>query len=427
MIEGGTPGGSALAQAAQRRATAEKLLTEAAWLEAVAADERTMAAQLSSLPPSYAVIHDLRVPGSKGNIDHVVVGPGGAFVVMTRRFDGLLAFHDGQLWAGDTSLRGDFESARVESQMLTQSLGTPVVPVIGYLGAGLPAASPTSLDGVLVCAAENLVRVVSRGSHTLLSPDKVAEAARRAVPLQNSPGSVARGEGLVPPPPGAAGLPRPAPAPATPAGGFAAPGPPPGGSPGSAGRAAKGRRSGRSEHEHIAWKRSVKFVAAIIASACLVAFAAGTLLRVLWADKPAGVETDPSALASDPSSTTIFIDNTVLVPPTSAGPSTSAVLAAIPPPVAKFVAGCPIAGKGWSMVLTWPGDVQGLARYDIEVQGPTGQWTLTASATKANPARGAIVGQQPNTKLALRITGVLIDGSRSPATTTSIITPATTC
>jgi hypothetical protein len=413
MIEGGTPGGSALAQATQRRATADKLLTEAAWLEGVAADERAMAAQLAVLPPGYAVIHDLRVPGSKGNIDHVVIGPGGAFVVMTRRFDGQLSYHDGQLWAGDASLRGDFESARVEAQLLTQSLGTPVVPVIGYLGAGLPQGAPSALDGVLVCAADLLVKVVSRGSHTNLTPDKVLEAARKAVPFQNSPGSVTRGQGQVPPPP--APLQRPAAgAPGTPAV--------------STSPDLPRRRSGRTEHEHLAWKRSVMFVAAIIASLCLVAFAAGTLLRVLWADKPSS---GPSVVAdpTDLSSTTIFITPGSLDPTADgSAPPSSVLLAAIPSPTVRILPTCPTPGQGWSLVPTWPGDVAGLDHYTMELQQPDGTWKPVGTMANANSALGAAITTQPsNTTITVRMTAVLTDGSQSPATVTQIITPAITC
>ena len=126
MIEGGNAGGSALAQANQRRATADRLIAEATWLERVANDERQMAAQLLNLPTAYSILHDLRVPGSKGNIDHVVVGPGGAFLVVTRRYAQSISYKADQLFAGDTSLRGDLDSARVESQLLTQTLGTHV-------------------------------------------------------------------------------------------------------------------------------------------------------------------------------------------------------------------------------------------------------------------------------------------------------------
>jgi hypothetical protein len=60
MIEGGTPGGSAQSQAAERRANAERLLSEATRLDATAADERSMAAHLAELPSSYT---EPRPPG----------------------------------------------------------------------------------------------------------------------------------------------------------------------------------------------------------------------------------------------------------------------------------------------------------------------------------------------------------------------------
>ena len=434
MIEGGIPGGSAFAQAAQRRATADKLLTEAAWLEAVAHDERTMASQLATLPSSYSIMHDLRVLGSKGNIDHVVIGPGGAFVVMTRRFDGQLSYHDGQLWAGDSSLKGDFESARVEAQMLTQSLGTAVVPVIGYFGAALPAAAPQALDGVLVCAAENLVRVVNRGSHTLLTPDKVLDAARRAVPLQNSPGSVARGEGAVPPPP-PGGRSQAAPA-------LAPPSPSPLGRPTGAPMAAAfasappaSASNGRVRNEHSGWRRSVTFVAALIVSMCLVAFAAGTLLRVLWADKPGvagGVDTtlNSGLSAGGESTTTIFLDPTasLVVSPTSAVTPSTSPLVAVPAPVVKFVASCPTPGNGWSMTPLWPGDVLALSAYSVELLLPDATWKSVGSmATSADTAAAVIVGQQPNFTLTVRVTALFAGGGHGPSTTAAIITPSTTC
>ncbi|MDO9176248.1 MAG: nuclease-related domain-containing protein, partial [Actinomycetota bacterium] len=117
MIEGGVAGGSALSQAAQRRATAERLVLEAQWLEALATDERAVAGQLAQLPPAYALLHDLKLPGSKGNIDHLVIGPGGAFVVVTRRCQEAITFRGGQLWSGDLSLRDLLDAARVESQL----------------------------------------------------------------------------------------------------------------------------------------------------------------------------------------------------------------------------------------------------------------------------------------------------------------------
>lgn len=192
MIEGGVAGSNALQLASQRRSTAERLATEAAWLERVAADLRLMATQLDDLPPAYAVLHDLTLPGSKGTVDHMVVGPGGAFLVVTRRYADAISFRDGQLWAGQHQLNGDLDTARVEATLMTQLLGSPVVPVLAFLDAVLPAAAPQAIDGVLVCSGATVTRVITRASHTLLTSPQVADVVERALPLLHSPGTVVR-------------------------------------------------------------------------------------------------------------------------------------------------------------------------------------------------------------------------------------------
>lgn len=40
------------------------------------------------------VLHDRRVPGTRGNIDHLVVAPAGIFVVDAKRYDGLIRVRD---------------------------------------------------------------------------------------------------------------------------------------------------------------------------------------------------------------------------------------------------------------------------------------------------------------------------------------------
>jgi len=192
VIEGGVAGSNALQLASQRRSTAERLATEAAWLERVAADLRLMAGQLDNLPPAYAVLHDLTLPGSKGTVDHMVVGPGGAFLVVTRRYADAISFRDGHLWAGQHQLHGDLDTARVEATLMTQLLGSPVVPVLAFLDAVLPAAAPQAIDGVLVCSGATVTRVITRASHTLLTSPQVADVVERALPLLHSPGTVVR-------------------------------------------------------------------------------------------------------------------------------------------------------------------------------------------------------------------------------------------
>ncbi len=183
-----------LLQASQRRATADRLVAEAKWLEALAAGERSMAMRLAILPPAYALLHDLRLPGSKGNVDHLVIGPGGVFVVVTRCCAHTVELRDGQLFADSQSLGDLLTAADVESQLLTRLLGTPVVGVVALLEATMPAAMPSHLEGVLVCAGALVGRAISRSPHTLLTPQQVADVTERARPLLHDPYSVPRTE-----------------------------------------------------------------------------------------------------------------------------------------------------------------------------------------------------------------------------------------
>ncbi|MEI8239734.1 MAG: nuclease-related domain-containing protein, partial [Actinomycetota bacterium] len=183
MIEGGKAGASALALAAQRRAEVERLVVEAQHYEAVAADERIMAAQLATLPPIFVILHDLKVPDSPETADHVVVGPGGAFLIVTRRCLDSVEFRDGELWSGGRSLKSEIDGARVISALLTRTLVTPVVPVVGFVGAGVPIGTPTVVQGVIVCAADGVARVVTRATHTHLLAHEFAQVVQRAVPL----------------------------------------------------------------------------------------------------------------------------------------------------------------------------------------------------------------------------------------------------
>lgn len=406
MIEGGSAGGSATSQAAERKAQADRLLAESARLETVAADERAMASRLGELPETYAVLHDLTLPDGRGRVDHVVIGPGGAFLVLTRRVDAVLSLQHGKLWSGTASLTPLLDGARVEAQALTQHLGTPVVPVIGIVGAPIAEGTPAAVDGVLVCPADHMVHVISRGAHTLLPTTKVTEVADKAVTLLTVPGTRPRRVGSAvppPPPPVAATVPIAADTTAT------AP---------VAEAPARPAKQGHHINTH-----SRKFVVSVIASICLVAFAAGTLLRVLFADDP---QPDSAGLAGT-SGVTV---STTIVPPSSAVETTvpvTAPLANVPAPKVSFLPVCQAPGAGWSLVPAWPGDLLGLDHYEVQEQAADGTWSTLTSFTQADTIAAAVPSVEPDVTLTLQIIAVLIDGSHSPGTPTPVITPSTGC
>jgi len=48
--------------------------------------EKTVNKFLEELPQDYFIFYDVKLPGSKGNIDNVVIGPNGIFVVETKNY-----------------------------------------------------------------------------------------------------------------------------------------------------------------------------------------------------------------------------------------------------------------------------------------------------------------------------------------------------
>jgi hypothetical protein len=50
--------------------------------------EKTVAKYLNQLPEDYFIFNDVKFPGSYGNLDHVVVGPNGIFVIETKNYEG---------------------------------------------------------------------------------------------------------------------------------------------------------------------------------------------------------------------------------------------------------------------------------------------------------------------------------------------------
>ena len=74
-------GGSAEERARELRDEARRLEREAAQWERGAEGERRVAAVLDRLPADFVVFHDLQLPGSKANVDHLVIGVGGIWSI----------------------------------------------------------------------------------------------------------------------------------------------------------------------------------------------------------------------------------------------------------------------------------------------------------------------------------------------------------
>jgi hypothetical protein len=127
----------------------------------------------------WGVSHDLRVPGSKANVDHVVIGPPGVFAIDTKNYRGRLHLsRDGLLWHGRTFLLPTLSATRWEADMLQDRIGAPdivVVPIVAVLGAVVPFGEVTSM-GVTVIPARRLSGVL-RSLPPTLTPERAREVA----------------------------------------------------------------------------------------------------------------------------------------------------------------------------------------------------------------------------------------------------------
>jgi hypothetical protein len=140
-----------------------------------AAGELATAALLARLAPRrWTVLHDLAVPGSRANIDHLVIGPTGVWVVDTKTFRGRVEVRWGRARVGGLPL--SVAAARWEAEVVSDRLSVPARPVIALHGPVLPRRA-TRCEGVPVVAAARLTRRLRRGARLrpTLSAGRVKE------------------------------------------------------------------------------------------------------------------------------------------------------------------------------------------------------------------------------------------------------------
>jgi hypothetical protein len=128
----------------------------------------------------YQVFHDLAVPGSATNVDHVVVGPSGVYVIDSKRYRGQLRYTGGQLWHGGRTLDRTLQTLWWEATQVAETLGfgpdLHVYPVLCVHLARLPWQRELLVDGVPVLAATAL-RPALQVIRQALSPEQVALVA----------------------------------------------------------------------------------------------------------------------------------------------------------------------------------------------------------------------------------------------------------
>jgi Nuclease-related domain len=153
-----------------------------AWRRGAAGEQRT-ARLLGPLErQGWVVLHDLAVPGSPANLDHLVIGPGGVFVVDSKQYRGRLQLDSsGRLWHGRYPLTPTLQAVSWEADQAAQVLpdpGVAVVPIVAVHGVQIPWGKVVT-HGVPVVSARRLPNML-RALPGVLGPERVADLADRA-------------------------------------------------------------------------------------------------------------------------------------------------------------------------------------------------------------------------------------------------------
>lgn len=219
-IDAGTAGGSARHEYERRRAAREARVkaqlgnfvggialvlagepqSTRAW-ERGAVGETRLASALAGLD-GIALLHDRRVPGTRGNIDHIVVARSGVFVVDAKHYAGLIQIRDrGGLFSSDkrlyvggrdcSDLAGSMEWQTWAVGRLLESLAgelgpIPVQPVLCFIDGEWPLIlPPESFRGVRLESGRSIKKLL--GAPGPLDPatvDRIARALAAALPAK---------------------------------------------------------------------------------------------------------------------------------------------------------------------------------------------------------------------------------------------------
>jgi Nuclease-related domain len=123
----------------------------------------------------FVVFHDLAVPDSPANVDHLVIGPSGVFVIDSKQWTGSVhQGSDGLAWHNHYRLDRTLETVRWEAQLVGRILGTCAVALLCVHGAhvqggGLHAQGAAIVPAHLLRSALGYERVLSDADVELLA------------------------------------------------------------------------------------------------------------------------------------------------------------------------------------------------------------------------------------------------------------------
>jgi hypothetical protein len=154
----------------------------AAWLTGAEGERKTAGYLDGLIEAGFVVLHDQRVPGYGGNLDHVAIGPTGVWAIETKNLKGKVEI------SGDSLRIGGYRQDKIVDQVYREaaavqvalgrelaSLGVVVTPVICIHRAELPFFNKT-VRGVRLASGRQLARLLRDGD-ARISAEQVLDLA----------------------------------------------------------------------------------------------------------------------------------------------------------------------------------------------------------------------------------------------------------
>jgi hypothetical protein len=121
-----------------------------AWARGAAGEERVARSLTERVGPSVVLLHDRGIPGSRANIDHIAVAPGGVWVIDAKRYKGKVAVE--RPWLGQAKLKiaGRDRTKLItalKAQVALVQAALPPQPAPRFLCTALCASSTPTFRG----------------------------------------------------------------------------------------------------------------------------------------------------------------------------------------------------------------------------------------------------------------------------------------
>jgi Nuclease-related domain len=153
-----------------------------AWRRGAAGERRTARLLAPLERRGWAVLHDLAIPGTQANIDHLVIGPGGVLVIDSKHYRGQLRLDRyGMVWHGRHLLVSALRKVLWQADQADDVLGIAdiqVAAIVAIHGASVPWAL-VQADGVTIVPARRAPDLL-QALPPILGPERVAWLADQA-------------------------------------------------------------------------------------------------------------------------------------------------------------------------------------------------------------------------------------------------------